>query len=60
MNMEYDNSVDFLLKHTPESGTFPTKIQKFGIARRDKPNVIERCMVKPVVIVAVQREKRLR
>ena len=59
MNMEYDSLVDFLLKYAPESGTFPTKIQGFRISRRDKPNSIERCIVKPVVIVAIQGKKRL-
>ena len=57
--MNYDTLAGLLLRHTPESRTFPTKIQGFRISRRDKPNVIERCIVNPVVIVAVQGKKRL-
>jgi len=59
MNVDCDNLADYLLKYTPESGSFPTKIQGFRISRRDKPDHIERCIVKPVVIVDVQGKKRL-
>jgi AraC-like DNA-binding protein len=55
-----DNSslLDILLRHAPESRTFSTEIAGFRIARRDTPQIIERCIIKPVVIVTVQGKKR--
>jgi AraC-like DNA-binding protein len=47
---------DILLRHATASGT--TDIKGFKIVRRDTPHIMERCIVKPVVIVTVQGKKR--
>ena len=49
---------DTLLRHAPEAGNFYTKIKGFLIARRDIPNVIERCVLKPAIVITVQGKKR--
>jgi AraC-like DNA-binding protein len=58
MIKEYDTLLDILLKHAPEPKSYHTQIKGFWIAHRNTPNVTERCLVKPVVIVAVQGKKR--
>ena len=52
------NLLDILLRYAPESRSFPTAIKGFRIARRDIPHIIERCVLKPIVIVTVQGKKR--
>jgi AraC-like DNA-binding protein len=47
-----------LLRHAPEAGNFHTKIKWFLSARRDLPHVIERCILKPTIVVTVQGKKR--
>ena len=51
--------INALLRHAPEDGNYSYPIDEFWIVRRDKPNdIIERCMVKPVILVSVQGRKR--
>ena len=50
--------INTLLRHAPNDGNFPTNIKGFMIARRDTPNIIERCMIKPAIIITVQGKKR--
>jgi AraC-like DNA-binding protein len=47
-----------LLRHAPESKSFPTAIKGFRIARRDMTHIIERCVLKPIALVTVQGKKR--
>jgi AraC-like DNA-binding protein len=47
-----------LLRHAPESKSFPTAIKGFRIVRRDMTNIIERCVLKPIALVTVQGKKR--
>ena len=56
--IEHGTLLDILLRHAPESRSFPTAIKGFRIARRDIPHIIERCVLKPIVIVTVQGKKR--
>ena len=56
---ENDALIDFLLKYAPEEGNFTCPIDGLWIVRRDKPTtVIERCMVKPIILLSVQGRKR--
>ena len=56
--IEHGTLLDILLRHAPESRSFPTAIKGFRIARRDISHIIERCVLKPIVIVTVQGKKR--
>jgi len=56
---ECKDLINALLRHAPEDGNFTYPIEGFWIVRRNKPNnIIERCMVKPVILVSVQGKKR--
>jgi hypothetical protein len=56
--IEHSSLLDILLRHAPESRSFTTEINGFRIARRDTPHIMERCIIKPVVIVTIQGKKR--
>jgi AraC-like DNA-binding protein len=56
--MEHSSLLDILLRNAPESRSFTTEIKGFRIARRDTPHIMERCIIKPVVIVTVHGKKR--
>lgn len=51
--IENDALIDILLKHAPEPKSVPTSIKGFRIARRDVPNIIERCIMTPIVLITV-------
>jgi AraC-like DNA-binding protein len=56
--IEHSSLLNVLLTYAPESRSFSTDIKGFRIARRDTPHIMERCIIKPVVIVTVQGKKR--
>jgi AraC-like DNA-binding protein len=54
---EQKTLIDILMRHAPESRSYPTKIEGFRIARRDTPHIIERCMVNHCLFLTVQGKK---
>jgi len=53
-----DTLIDNLFRHATETGNFSDTIKGFMIARRDTPNIIERCVMKPSAVITVQGKKR--
>jgi AraC-like DNA-binding protein len=56
--IKHDDLINTLMKHAPESRTFPTNIKGFHIVRRNTPHIYERCVVNPVFLMTVQGRKR--
>jgi AraC-like DNA-binding protein len=50
--------IDNLLRHATDNGNFATGIKGFQILRRDVANSVERCMIKPFIMMVLQGKKR--